>query len=126
LLQAPEARPSPAAALVSLAQRLPSRLQLRAAGSSDRTYPSACVVNDTGGYYFRPGAASLEGEADLAAPGRARQLRTGFAQAWATAPGGPPSARSRQASKAGPTWPRRGARASCAPGSRRRGSVRGP
>lgn len=82
LLQAPEARPSRAAALVSLAQRLPSRLQLRAAGSSDRTYPSACVVNDTGGYYFRPVAASLEGEADLAAPGRARQLRTGFAQAW--------------------------------------------
>lgn len=82
LLQAPEARPSRAAALVSLAQRLPSRLQLRAAGSFDRAHPSACVVNDTGGYYFRPVAAALEGEADLAAPGRARQLRTGFLQAW--------------------------------------------
>ena len=48
----------------------------------DRDYPSAFLANDVGGYYFRRVARSLDGEADLNAPGRARQLRATFENAW--------------------------------------------
>lgn len=83
LLQHPAARLQRNAALLSLAQRMPSAFAFRAAVDPvDTGYPSAYVVNDAGGYCFRPLADRFEGEADLASPGRARQLRAAFAQVW--------------------------------------------
>jgi predicted GNAT family N-acyltransferase len=71
------------APLLALAQRLPSIFAFREiADAVDRDYPSAFVANDAGGYYFRALASRLEGEADQAAPGRARQLRGEFDRAW--------------------------------------------
>jgi predicted GNAT family N-acyltransferase len=83
LLQQPETPPRGCAALLALARRLPSAFEFRAAGDPvDVAYPSAYVVNDAGGYYFRTLAARVEGEAGLASPGRARQLRTAFERVW--------------------------------------------
>ncbi len=71
------------APLITLAQRLPSVLQLREVDDPvDRAYPSAFAANDAGGYYFRALGHRFDGEADLHAPGRARQLCTGFDQTW--------------------------------------------
>ena len=41
------------------------------------------IANDAGGYYRRPLGDRIAGEADFNAPGRARQLRAEFEQAWA-------------------------------------------
>lgn len=63
------------APLLPLAQRLPSVFQFREVDDPvDRDYPSAFVVNDAGGYYFRSLGNRFDGEADLAGSGRARQL----------------------------------------------------
>ena len=71
------------APLLALAQRLPSVLLLReVADPVDRGYPSAFVANDAGGYYFRSLGHRFEGEADLDAAGRARQLRDEFDRTW--------------------------------------------
>lgn len=71
------------AALLPLAQRLPSAFAFREVDDPvDRTDPSAFVVNDRGGYYFRALGQRLEGEAELHSPGRARQLRENFEQIW--------------------------------------------
>lgn len=71
------------APLLGLAQRLPSVILLReVADPVDRTYPSAFVANDAGGYYFRSLGHRFEGEADLDAPGRNRQLRAAFDPVW--------------------------------------------
>lgn len=71
------------APLLALAQRLPSVFVFReVADPVDRAYPSAYLANDSGGYYFRSLGHRLEGEADLHAPGRARQLRNAFDQVW--------------------------------------------
>lgn len=71
------------APLLALAQRLPSAFQFReVADAVDREYPSAFLANDVGGFYFRGLAERLDGEADLNAPGRARQLRATFDRAW--------------------------------------------
>jgi predicted GNAT family N-acyltransferase len=71
------------APLMTLAQRLPSVFQFReVADPVDRAYPSAYVVNDAGGYYFRTLGHRFDGEADLHAPGRARQLRGTFNAIW--------------------------------------------
>ena len=83
LLQQPASQSQRNAALLALSQRMPSAFAFRAAADPvDLAYPSAYVANDAGGYYFRPLAERLEGEADLAAPGRARQLRATFSQVW--------------------------------------------
>lgn len=83
LLQDAAAPQRAQAPLLALAQRLPSVFAFRAAcDPSDRDDPSAFVANDAGGYYFRSLATRLEGETDLAAPGRARLLRGEFDQAW--------------------------------------------
>lgn len=83
LLQQPEPLPRGTAQLLALARRLPTAFAFRAASDPvDVAYPSAYVANDVGGYYFRPLAARLEGEASLAAPGRARQLRATFERVW--------------------------------------------
>lgn len=71
------------APLLALAQRLPSVLQLREVDDPvDRNYPSAYAANDAGGYYFRSLGHRFDGETDLAAAGRARQLREEFMRVW--------------------------------------------
>jgi predicted GNAT family N-acyltransferase len=83
LLQDAAAPQRAQAPLLALAQRLPSAFAFRViADAVDREYPSAFVANDAGGYYFRGLASRIEGEADQAAPGRARQLRGEFDRAW--------------------------------------------
>lgn len=71
------------APLLALAQRLPSVFLFRETDDPvDRAYPSAYVVSDAGGYYFRALGHRFDGEADLHAPGRARQLRAEFMAVW--------------------------------------------
>lgn len=71
------------APLLALAQRLPSVFVFRAVVDPvDRAYPSAFVVNDAGGFYFRGLGHRFDGEADLHAPGRSRQLRMAFEGIW--------------------------------------------
>ena len=71
------------APLLGLAQRLSSVVLLREVDDPvDRAYASAFVANDGGGYYFRGLGHRFDGEADLDAPGRARQLREEFGRVW--------------------------------------------
>lgn len=71
------------APLLALAQRLPSVFGFREVEDpADRAYPSAFVVNDVDGYYFRGLGHRFHGEAELHAPGRGRQLREGFDRVW--------------------------------------------
>ena len=83
LLQDAAAAQRKHAPLLALAQRLPSIFLFRETDDPvDRAYPSAYVVNDAGGYYFRALGHRFDGEADLHAPGRARQLRGEFMAVW--------------------------------------------
>lgn len=71
------------APLIPLLQRLPSAFAVRVIDEPvDRTYPSAFIASDTGGWYFRPLGHRLEGETQLDGPARVRQLRTVFDAAW--------------------------------------------
>lgn len=71
------------APLLALAQRLPSVFQFReVADPVDHAYPSAFLANDASGFYFRGLGHRFDGEADLHAPGRSRQLRAGFERVW--------------------------------------------
>lgn len=71
------------APLIGLAQRLSSAVAIRVIDEPvDRTYPSAFVASDTGGWYFRPLGHRLDGETQLDGPARVRQLRTVFDGAW--------------------------------------------
>jgi len=68
---------------LTLAQRLPSVFEFRACEEpQDLQYPSAFVVGDRGGVYFRPIGGRVEGESSDASPARARQLREGFDRMW--------------------------------------------
>ena len=50
--------------LVALAQRLPSTIQIRTPVEEiDLGYPSACLLNDVGGYLFQPEAGRPQGRA---------------------------------------------------------------
>ena len=70
--------------LLELSQRLPSVFLFRElADPVDREANDAWIANDVGGYYRRPLSDRIGGEADFNAPGRARQLRAEFEQAWA-------------------------------------------
>lgn len=76
------------APLIPLLQRLPSAFAVRVVEEPvDRTYPSAFVASDTGGWYFRPLGHRLDGETQLDGPARVRQLRTVFDGAWERARG---------------------------------------
>lgn len=76
----PQRRHAP---LIALAQRLPSIFAFREVlDPVDRAYPSAFVCNDAGGFYFRGLGHRFDGDADLHAPGRARQLRADFRRVW--------------------------------------------
>ncbi|WP_133479840.1 GNAT family N-acetyltransferase [Cognatilysobacter segetis] len=71
------------APLIPLVQRLPSAFAVRVIEEPvDRTYPSAFVASDTGGWYFRPLGHRPDGETQLDGPARVRQLRTVFDAAW--------------------------------------------
>ena len=71
------------APLLPLAQRLPSVFAFREVHDPvDRAWPCAFIANDAGGWYFRPRAERLLGEARLDDPARARQLREEFDRAW--------------------------------------------
>jgi predicted GNAT family N-acyltransferase len=68
---------------LTLAQRLSSVFEFRACEEpQDLQYPSAFVVGDRGGLYFRPIGGRVEGETSDACPARARQLREGFDRMW--------------------------------------------
>lgn len=83
LLQDAAAPQHTLAPLIGLAQRLPSVFAFREVRDPvDRAYPSAFIVNDRGGYYFRPLGHRFDGEAELENPGRARQLREEFGRVW--------------------------------------------
>lgn len=69
--------------LISLAQRLTSVFAFRTpAQEEDMQYPSAFLLNDTAGYYFRVLGNRFEGEAVNYAPGKHAQLREYFDQVW--------------------------------------------
>jgi hypothetical protein len=83
LMQDPDAAQRAGSPLIGLAQRLPSSFVLRAVDEPvDRSYAGAFVASDGGGYYFRALGHRFEGEAELDAPGRSRQLRDEFARFW--------------------------------------------
>lgn len=69
--------------LIALAQRLTSVFSFRTpAEDNDLQYPSAFVLNDTAGYYFRVLGNRYEGEAVNYSPGKHAQLREYFDQVW--------------------------------------------
>lgn len=71
------------APLLALAQRLPSIFLFRELQDPvDRNDPAAFLAGDGGGYYLRSLGQRVEGEAELHAPARVRQLRAGFDEAW--------------------------------------------
>ncbi len=71
------------APLIALSQRLPSIFLFRQLEDPvDRNDPSAWVASDAGGYYLRSLGQRIEGEAELHAPARCRQLRASHEQAW--------------------------------------------
>jgi predicted GNAT family N-acyltransferase len=69
--------------LLHLAARLPTFVQFRTPTiEEDKHYPAAFVLNDQGGYFFRPIATRYEGEGDAHAPGRHGQLLDYFGRVW--------------------------------------------
>jgi predicted GNAT family N-acyltransferase len=83
LLHDPEAPRRALAPLISLAQRLPSAFAFRAIEEPvDRDYPSAYIVNDGGGWYFRTLGHRFEGDTRLDEEARGRQLRAHFSPVW--------------------------------------------
>jgi predicted GNAT family N-acyltransferase len=71
------------APLIGLAQRLPSVFAFREVDDPvDRSWPSALVANDTGGYYFRPLGHRFDGETEHDARARSRQLTGTFDEVW--------------------------------------------
>lgn len=69
--------------LIALAQRLPSAIALRTpADERDLQYPSAFLINDRRGYFFRMLGNRPDGEGSTYAPGRHAQLRALFDQVW--------------------------------------------
>ena len=71
------------APLLALAQRLPSIFLFRELQDPvDRNDPAAFIAGDGGGYYLRRLGQRVEGEAELHAPARVRQLRAAHDEAW--------------------------------------------
>ena len=69
--------------LLHLARRLPSVFAFRTPDTEeDLQYPSAFLLNDRRGYYFRTLGSRFEGEAHTYAPGRHAQLQEYFNQVW--------------------------------------------
>ncbi len=71
------------APMLTLAQRLPSVFLFRELDDPvDRNDPAAWIASDAGGYYLRALGERIEGEAELHAPARCRQLRASHNQSW--------------------------------------------
>lgn len=71
------------APILALAQRLPSVFLFRELDDPvDRNDPAAWIASDAGGYYLRSLGERIDGESELHAPARCRQLRAGHDQAW--------------------------------------------
>lgn len=71
------------AKLLDLAQRLPSVFQFREVNDpAYREDRAALIANDVGGYYVRAQGDAVEGSAEFAARGRARQLQARFEEIW--------------------------------------------
>lgn len=69
--------------LIPLAQRLTSAIELRMPVEDvDLQYPSAFLLNDRGGYFFRPLAGRGAGSGSTCNPGRHAQLLAFFDEAW--------------------------------------------
>ncbi|MGA8279221.1 MAG: GNAT family N-acetyltransferase [Rhodanobacteraceae bacterium] len=69
--------------LLTLAQRLPTPMQLRIPiEPNDLAAPSAFVINDRGGYWYRPLGDRFEGEGSTFAPARHRELLQRFDETW--------------------------------------------
>ncbi|MEO7432608.1 MAG: GNAT family N-acetyltransferase [Dokdonella sp.] len=69
--------------LIGLAQRLTTPIAIRTPlEERDLQYPSAFLVNDRRGYFFRMLGSRLEGEGSTYAPGRHAQLLSLFDQVW--------------------------------------------
>lgn len=83
LVQDPGAAVRAAPALVQLAQRAPTSIAVRApVDEVDLHYPSAFLLNDAGGYLFRPLGSRFDGSTHLHGPGRHRQLMETFEGVW--------------------------------------------
>jgi predicted GNAT family N-acyltransferase len=83
LLQDPDAPRRALAPLIALSQRLPSAFSFRAVDDPvDLAYPSAYLVNDVDGWYFRPLGHRLDGETRFDGGGKARELRNAFDPVW--------------------------------------------
>lgn len=83
LLLDPTAPPQQLHPWLALAHRLPSAFNFRAVEEpTDQQYPSAFLVTDRNGVYFRAIGGRAEGETCDAAPARARQLRELFGRMW--------------------------------------------
>ena len=71
------------APMLALAQRLPSVFLFRELDDPvDRIDPASWIASDAGGYYLRSLGDRIEGEAELHAPAKCRQLRASHDQAW--------------------------------------------
>lgn len=69
--------------MIGLGQRLPSAFIFRAIDEPvDRGYPSAYIINDGGGWYFRALGHRFDGETRIDQPARTRQLRATFEPVW--------------------------------------------
>ena len=83
LLQDAAAAQRAHAPLLQLAPRLPSVFAFREVEDPvDRSYPSAFLASDGGGYCFRALGHRFDGEAEFDARPRARQLADAFDQVW--------------------------------------------
>ncbi|HEX6832238.1 MAG TPA: GNAT family N-acetyltransferase [Rudaea sp.] len=83
LIQQPQIPSRDGHRLIALAQRLPSIFALRTpCEETDLQYPSAFVLNDQRGFYFRVLGNRFEGEAINYAPGRHAQLQDYFDRVW--------------------------------------------
>lgn len=83
LVQEPEVVRREGHPLIGLGQRLTSSIAFRSqVEEPDLQYPGAFLLNDRGGYLFRPLASRFEATADRYGPARHRQLREYFSQVW--------------------------------------------
>ncbi len=83
IVQAPAVAIADGHRLIHLAHRLSSVFQFRTPETEeDQQYPSAFLITDRRGYYFRVLGSRFEGEARTYAPGRHAQLREYFNQVW--------------------------------------------
>ncbi|MCE7951095.1 MAG: GNAT family N-acetyltransferase [Xanthomonadales bacterium PRO7] len=83
LIQDPRSVATRGHRLLPLAQRLSSVFTLRTpVEDNDLQYPSAFLINDARGYYFRVLGNRFEGEAVNYGPGRHAQLQEYFNQVW--------------------------------------------